>query len=338
MRNDISDVPLIFEFSDHDRALGQGKHSICVILPAYNEELTIAATIEDFHRALPGAHIWVVNNRSADNTQAIASETLKKLKNRGGVINETRPGKGNAIRRAFIDIDADIYVLADADMTYPASHAPALIAPVLAGEADMVVGDRHTSGHYAVENKRALHGFGNRLVRDLVNKLFQSDLADIMSGYRVFNRRFVKTYPILVQGFEIETDMTLHALDKRFRILEVAVDYRDRPEGSFSKLNTIRDGTRVISTIGNILRYYRPLFFFGWTSAILAVLALVAGVPVIDEWVTERYITHIPLAILATGLGIVSIVMVAIGLILDSITHLDKKNFEREILSKSSIK
>lgn len=239
---------------------------VAVVLPAYNEEQTIAAAIEDFHQALPDAAVWVINNRSSDATEQTALDTLTRLGCKGGVVNERRPGKGNAVRRAFLDIDADIYILADADLTYPAAQAHELMAPVIAGEADMVVGDRHSSGRYATENKRALHGFGNRLVRDLVNKLFHSDLADIMSGYRVFNRRFVKSYPVLVEGFEIETDMTLHALDKRFRIVEIPVDYRDRPAGSFSKLNTLRDGARVLGTIGNVLRYYRPLFFFWWCS------------------------------------------------------------------------
>ncbi|CNH04061.1 glycosyltransferase [Yersinia aldovae] len=198
----------------------------------------------------------------------------------------------------------------------------------------MVVGDRHTEGHYEAENKRALHGFGNRLVKGLVNKLFKAKLADIMSGYRVFNRAFVKSYPILVEGFEIETDMTLHALDKRFRIVEIPINYRDRPEGSLSKLNTFRDGARVLSTIGNILRYYRPLVFFGSTALIFAIIGIIAGIPVIDEWIRERFISHIPLAILATGLEIFAIVFAAIGLILDSITHQDKLNFERDHLSR----
>lgn len=307
---------------------------IAVILPAYNEEQTIAATIEDFHQALPDAAIWVINNRSSDATEQKTLDTMSRYGCRGGVINERRPGKGNAVRRAFLDIDADIYILADADLTYPAAQAQELMAPIIAGEADMVVGDRHSSGHYATENKRALHGFGNRLVRDLVNNLFHSDLADIMSGYRVFNRRFVKSYPILVEGFEIETDMTLHALDKRFRIVEIPVDYRDRPAGSFSKLNTLRDGARVLSTIGNILRYYRPLVFFGGAAIFFALLGLISGIPVIEEWITERYIRHVPLAILATGLEIVAIVLAAIGLILDSITHQDKRNFERSLLNR----
>ena len=310
---------------------------IAVILPAYNEELTILATIEDFHLHLPEAEIWVVNNRSTDTTESIARDTLSRLGCKGGVINETRPGKGNAVRRAFLDVNADIYILVDADMTYPAAQARNLMTPVLTGAADMVVGDRHSAGHYAVENKRALHGFGNRLVRDLVNKLFRANLADIMSGYRVFNHKFVKNYPILVEGFEIETDMTLHALDKRFRIAEIPVEYRDRPPGSFSKLNTVSDGIRVLRTIGNILRYYRPLIFFGGVALVFACLGLMAGAPVIVEWLRDGYIHHVPLAILATGLIIIAIIFASIGLILDSITHQNRHNFERSLLDKKQL-
>lgn len=310
-------------------------YRIACVLPAYNEEKTVAATIEEFFLNLPEAEIWVVNNRSSDETESIARDTLLRLGCKGGVINEQRAGKGNAVRRAFLDIDADVYILADADMTYPAAQARELIAPILAGTADMVVGDRHSTGHYAAENKRALHGFGNRLVRDLVNKLFRADLADIMSGYRAFNRAFVNNYPILVEGFEIETDMTLHALDKRFRITEVPVEYRDRPPGSHSKLNTISDGMRVLNTIGKILRYYRPLMFFFTAAVVFALLGLMAGIPVIDDWIRDRYIHHLPLAILATGLGIIAIVFAAVGLILDSITHQDRRNFERALLNRS---
>jgi len=306
---------------------------IAVILPAYNEELTVAATINAFHQAVPEAAVWVVDNRSSDRTREIANETISRLGCTGSVIDEPRPGKGNAVRRAFLAVDADVYLLADADLTYPAEQARELIAPILAGNADMVVGDRHSAGHYASENKRPLHGFGNRLVRDLVNRLFHAQLADIMSGYRAFSRLFVKSYPILVEGFEIETDMTLHALDKRFRILELPVVYRDRPAGSRSKLNTLRDGARVISTIGNILRYYRPLVFFGGAALFFGLLGLLAAVPVMDDWFREHFIHHVPLAILATGLEIFAVVLIAIGLILDSITHQDKRNFERSILA-----
>jgi glycosyltransferase involved in cell wall biosynthesis len=312
-----------------------GTYSVAVVLPAYNEQQTIAATIEDFHEALPYADIWVIDNRSSDATGQVALETFARLECGGGLLNEKRPGKGSAVRRAFLDIDADIYVLADADLTYPAGQALQLIGPVLAGEADMVVGDRHTSGRYAAENRRALHGFGNRLVRGMVNWLFHAQLADIMSGYRVMSRRFVKSYPILVDGFEIETDMTLHALDKRFRIVEIPVDYRGRPEGSFSKLNTFRDGARVLSTIGNILRHYRPMAFFGGAALLLALLGLLASVPVLSDWVRYRYVFHVPLAILSTGLEIVAILLTAMGLILDSIAHHNKILFERESLSRT---
>jgi len=311
---------------------------IAVILPAFNEAQTIAGTIEDFHGHLPSADIWVINNRSSDATAELARKKIHDLQCPGGVIDEPRPGKGNAIRRAFRDIQADIYLLADADLTYPAYQAELLLAPILSGEADMVVGDRHVQGNYAAENKRALHGFGNRLVRGLVNSLFAAKLSDVMSGYRAFSRSFVKSYPILVEGFEIETDMTLHALDKRFRIAEVAVNYKDRPEGSFSKLNTFRDGLRVLKTIGNILRHYRPLLFFGSAAAVLMILGLVAGYPVVNEWVRDRFITHVPLAILATGLALAGIVMAGVALILDSLAHQQKLLFERESLRNSERK
>lgn len=306
---------------------------VVVLLPAYNEEQTIADTIKDFYSEIPEAEIWVINNRSKDNTRTIALNTIKELKCKGGVMDENRPGKGNALRHAFYEIDADIYILSDADMTYPAHHVHDLIAPIINNQADMVVGDRHSSGHYANENKRKFHNFGNDLVKKLVNKLFKGNLADIMSGYRALNRRFVKNYPVLVEGFEIETDMTLHALDKRFRIAEIAVDYRDRPEGSFSKLNTFKDGFKVLNTISSILRHYKPLTFFGLASFVFFVLGLVSAIPVFDDWISAGYIYHVPLAILATGLEMVSLILMSIGLILDSINHQDKRNFELSNLS-----
>ena len=306
---------------------------VALILPAFNEELTISETMEDFHRALPEASIWVVNNRSTDATYEIAVATLKKLACRGGVLDEMRKGKGNAIRCAFTQVEADIYVMVDADLTYSAADVTKLLVPVLSGEADMVVGDRHAQGHYAVENKRAFHGFGNRLMRDLVNRLFRAQLSDILSGYRVFSRRFVKTYPILVEGFEIETDITLHALDKRFSIQEIPVGYRDRPQGSISKLNTLSDGVRVLKTLMNIFRYYRPLAFFGSLAFAFLLLGLVLGFPVLKEWALTRYISHIPMAILASGVEIIAMVLASIGLILDSIQYQNKLIFERELLS-----
>ncbi len=305
---------------------------IAVILPAYNEELTIESTIEAFNKELPNAFIWVVNNLSTDATETLASNKLKSLNCNGGVLNEYRKGKGNAVRRAFMDTDADIYILADADMTYPAEKIHDLLFPVIKNNADMVVGDRHSDGHYAAENKRSLHGFGNHLVKFLVNKLFHARLVDIMSGYRVFSRRFVKSYPILVDGFEIETDLTLHALDKRFRVIEIPVDYKDRPEGSVSKLNTFADGARVLFTIAQILRFYKPLKFFSLIGLIFCLLGFIAGFSPVHDYLISGYVYHLPFAVLAVGFEILSMVSFSVGLILDSINYHHKMLFEARLL------
>lgn len=305
---------------------------IALVLPAYNEERTLEATIRGFHGSLPEAAIWVVNNNSTDDTRAIAEDAIRNLGCAGGIIDEQRRGKGNAVRRAFMEIEADVYVLADADLTYPADQIRVLLDPVVNGIADMTVGDRHSAGNYAAENKRLLHGLGNRLVRGLVNGLFRSNLADIMSGYRVMNRKFVKNYPILAEGFEIETEMTLHALDKRFRVVEEPINYKDRPPGSVSKLNTLQDGARVVAMIFNILRYYRPLIFFAGLGMLFGLVGLYAGIPVIEEWIKTKFIHRIPLAILASGLEIIAIIMLAIGLILDSIAHQNRKDYEHVLL------
>ena len=306
--------------------------TFAIIFPAYNEEQTIAQTMRDFHQALPEASLWVIDNSSRDETGNIARQTLLELGAKGAVIEEKRVGKGNAVRRAFHDIEADIYILTDADLTYPPEQLHQLIEPILKGHADMVVGDRLSGGNYRAENKRRFHDLGNRFVRDLVNWFFDASLVDIMSGYRVFTRQFIKNYPILVSGFEIETDMTLHALDKRFRVVEVPVKYQDRPAGSFSKLSTFRDGFRVLGTIGLILRYYRPLFFFGWAGIFVACVGLITSIPPIADYVREGYVYHVPLAILACGLEIVAIILLAIGLILDTICHQEKQRFERGLL------
>jgi len=305
---------------------------IAIILPAYNEELTIERTIESFYKECPEAKIVVINNNSKDATAMIAQATLNRLGAYGEVIHESCQGKGNAVRRAFLEIEADIYVMSDADFTYPANRIHDLMRPVIEGRADMVTGDRLTDGHYAKENKRPLHSFGNRLVLSLVNWLFQASLADIMTGYRCFSRVFVKNYPILVKGFEVETDMTLHALDKKFRIIEIPVEYKDRPTGSFSKLNTVTDGALVLNTIIRILRFYRPMYFFGGLSVGLFLLGILAAIPVLADWFRYKYIYHIPLAILSTGIEIVALLMIAIALILDSIAEQDKRNFELRIL------
>jgi glycosyltransferase involved in cell wall biosynthesis len=313
------------------------KTNIAIILPAYNEECTIKKTILSFHKVIPSASIWVINNNSSDKTFNIAFNTLTYLKNKklraGEVINEFRQGKGNALRRAFAEIDSDIYVIADADLTYPASEVFKLLDPIINYDADMVVGDRHARGDYIFQNKRKFHNFGNNLVKKLINYLFNSNLSDVMSGYRAFNYQFIKNYPILVDGFEIETEMTIHALDKRFRILEIPITYKDRPEGSFSKLKTFKDGYKIIKTIFNILRHYKPMLFFGSIFCFFLFLSLAAGMPVINEFLTFHYINHIPLAILSTGLALLGVISLAIGLILDSIAHQNKLSFELNLIA-----
>lgn len=308
--------------------------TIAIILPAYNEAATIEAVILAFHTALPQAQIYVIDNNSSDGTGVIANATLSRIQATGQVIHEPRQGKGHALRRAFQTIDADVYLLADADLTYPAERALDLIAPIQRGDADMVVGDRHSGGHYLEQNKRLLHGLGNGLVNRLINYFFDAELKDIMSGYRAFSRTFVKTCPVLAPGFQVETDITLHALDKRFRILEMAVEYVDRPSGSVSKLNTVTDGARVLFTIFQILRYYKPFAFFGSIALCAMLLGLLASIPVFDDWISYRYIYHVPLALLAAALEIVAFIMLAVGLILDSIAHQQKMSFELLILSK----
>jgi glycosyltransferase involved in cell wall biosynthesis len=307
--------------------------SIALILPAYNEELTISRVIEVFHRELPEANIYVIDNNSSDRTFELAIDALKNSNIAGKVIREQRQGKGNAVRRAFLEIDADVYVMVDADLTYPASRVKELISPILNGDADMVVGDRHSLGGYQKENKRHFHSFGNNLVTKLVNKLFRANLVDIMSGYRAFSKKFVKNYAILVDGFEIETDITLHSLDKRYRIKEIPVEYQDRPEGSFSKLNTFSDGAKVIFTIFQILCYYRPLFFFGMIAIFFSILGFVAAIPVFDDWITHRFIYHVPLAILAVALELIAALSLSVSLILNSITRQYRMQCERDLLN-----
>jgi glycosyltransferase involved in cell wall biosynthesis len=308
------------------------KKNLAIILPAFNEEITIKETINIFSKEFPFASIWVINNNSTDNTEPLARAAFKKIGCKGGVINEKEQGKGCAIRRAFSNVQADYYLVCDADLTYPISYAHHLLEPLFQDKADMVVGDRHSLGDYSNKNKRNFHIFGNWLVCKLVNILFHSNLVDVMSGYRALNKKFVKNYPILVSGFEIETDMTLHALDKRFRIVEIPIKYKERPESSFSKLNTLSDGTKVLFTIARILRYYKPLVFFGFLAFFIALLGFLAALPVILEWIEFQYIKHIPLAILATGLEVVAFILIAIGLILDSIAHHEKVSFERNFI------
>ena len=246
--------------------------------------------------------------------------------------NEYNQGKGNVVRRMFKEIEADIYVMVDGDDTYPASEVHNLILPILEEKADMVVGDRISNGTYKEENKRKFHQFGNNIIKKAINLLFRTNLNDIMSGYRVFNRTFVKNIPILSSKFEVETEMTLSALDKKFIIKEIPIIYRDRPEGSFSKLKTIKDGIKVTKTILKMYKDYKPRKFFFVIAFILLLLGLIIGFPVLIEFVNTHYITKLPSALLATGLMIISVISLQSGLILDTIVKANKEKYELNLI------
>ncbi len=308
--------------------------SIAIVIPAYNEALTIADVIRCFHAALPEAEIIVVNNRSTDDTRGIARRTLVECGARGQVLDEPRPGKGYAVRRAFHDVAADVYVMIDADMTYHPEDLPQMLAPVLAGEADLVVGDRLSTGDYHKENKRPFHNLGNALVIGLINRLFNVKLRDVMSGYRVMTRRFIEHTPILRAGFELETESTIFALDNRFRIVEVPIRYTDRPAGSFSKLNTFRDGLRVLATIFRILRDYRPSVFFGTLAVAFLVLGLIAGSLPIYDYIRFQYVYRVPMAILATGLVLLAMLFVGVSTILTTINNYFRALFEMQMMRR----
>lgn len=308
--------------------------TIAILIPAYNEELTIENTMVDFFKHSPQSQIIVINNNSSDNTYQIAADTLQKHGMKGRILNEWRKGKGFAVRNALHTIDADIYVMVDADETYAAKDLEKLLKPVLNNEADLVIGDRLSAGQYKKENKRPMHNFGNHLVRSVINILFKTKLRDIMTGYRVMSRTFVKNFPLMSQGFELETEMTLHALDKRFRIVELDIDYKDRPEGSFSKLNTFSDGYKVLFKIFDILRMYRPLVFFSSLALGISVAGLLFGSPVLVEFYNTGVVSHVPLAILAASIEIIAIVLFCIGLVLDHISRSDKLQYELWLYQK----
>ena len=299
---------------------------IAVLIPCYNEELTIEKVIKDFKKELPEADIYVYNNNSKDRTREIA------VKNGAIVVDEYKQGKGNVVRSQFRDIEADIYVMVDGDDTYPAEFVHKLIEPVRNGEADMAIGDRLSNGTYQKENKRPFHELGNNLVKKSINVLFKTDLKDIMTGYRVFNKRFVKNMPVLSPKFEIETEMSLYALDKKYIIKEIPIIYRDRPEGSSSKLNTISDGIKVVKTIVKMFKDYKPLKFFGVIAAILFIIGLAFGIPVIVEFFKTRYITKVPTAVLATGIMILSVIVGQCGVILDTVVKHHRESYELNLL------
>ena len=261
--------------------------TIAVLIPCYNESQTIAKVVKDYREALPEAVIYVYDNNSTDHTDEAAREA-------GAIVRyEYRQGKGNVIRSMFRDIDAECYLMIDGDDTYPAENARSMVNHILSGRADMVIGDR-LSSTYFTENKRPFHNTGNRLVRGLINTIFTSDIKDIMTGYRAFNYEFVKSFPILSKGFEIETEMSIHALDKNFKLLEVPVTYRDRPAGSVSKLNTYKDGFRVLKTIARLFRDYKPFAFFGWLGLLCFIIATIFFVPVLQAYFSTGLVAKFP--------------------------------------------
>ena len=293
--------------------------SVAVLLPCYNEEVTIGKVVRDFKASLPDATIYVYDNNSTDRTAEIAAAE-------GAIVRkEPRQGKGNVIRAMFEDIDADVYVMADGDDTYPADAAPAMIAKVLEGY-DMVIGDRLSSTYFQ-ENKRPFHNFGNRLVRGSINGLFNAHVTDIMTGYRAFNFTFVKTYPVLSRGFEVETEMTIHSLNNNLRLYEMPIQYRDRPEGSVSKLDTVGDGIKVMSTIFRMIREYKPLPFFGGLGLIIGIVGIVLCGTVTFEFAKTGVVTHFPTLIGAVMLVIAGLLLIIAGIILDVMAKNDRKTF-----------
>lgn len=298
---------------------------IAVLIPCYNESKTIEKVVTDFKRVLGDeAVIYVYDNNSKDGTDEIARRA-------GAVVRyEYQQGKGNVIRRMFRDIDAECYLMVDGDDTYPAENAPAMVEKVLGKQADMVVGDR-LSSTYFTENKRPFHNFGNSFVRSSINKLFKADIRDIMTGYRAFSYQFVKTFPVLSKGFEIETEMTICAIDRNMYLENVVIPYRDRAEGSESKLNTLSDGFRVLLTIGKLFRDYRPFLFFG---SIALVLALISGgffLPILLEYLKSGMVPQFPTLIICGFVAVAAIQSFFSGLILESLRHKSRQDFERTL-------
>ena len=294
---------------------------VAVLIPCYNEEKTVAKVVRDYRAALPQADIYVYDNNSTDRTAELAAQA-------GAIVRrEYRQGKGNVIRSMFRQIDADCYLMTDGDDTYPAEAAPQMVRMILEGKADMVNGDR-LSSTYFTENKRPFHNGGNRLVRGLINRLFQADVRDIMTGCRAFSRSFVKTFPVLSRGFEIETEMTIHAVDKNFLIREIPIEYRDRPEGSVSKLNTYSDGARVLATVFRLYKDYRPFAFFGALALLFLLAALVLFLPVGVEYLKTGLVPRFPTLIVSAALGLCALLSFVAGVILDVVVKKHRQLFE----------
>ena len=298
---------------------------IAVLIPCYNEALTIGKVVDDFRRELPEADIYVYDNNSKDGTGDIARA-------HGAIVKlEPRQGKGNVVRQMFRDIEADCYLMVDGDDTYPADAARELCRPILEDRADMTVGDRLSNGTYAEENKRAFHGFGNDLVRAMIKWIYGYGFDDVMTGYRAFSRVFVKTFPVLSEGFQIETELSIHAVDRRWRILDVPIVYRDRPEGSVSKLDTVGDGIKVIMMIGTLFKDYRPLKFFSLVALLFTIIGLVFGVPVIIEYFQTGLVPRLPTALLAVALIFLACLALVAGFILDSVAKSERREWELSV-------
>ena len=294
---------------------------IAVIVPCYNEAKTIGKVVRDWKRELPDAVIYVYDNNSSDGTDEIAREA-------GAVVRyERQQGKGNVTRRMFQEIDAECYIMVDGDDTYPAESGPAMAEEVLRNHVDMVIGDR-LSSTYFTENKRRFHNFGNTIVRALINRIFKNDVRDIMTGLRAFSYRFVKTFPVVSEGFEIETEMTIHAIDKNMFMKNQVIVYRDRPEGSESKLNTFSDGLKVLKTIAHLFCDYRPRQFFGAVSLVLVILAAVFFIPVLADYLHTGMVERFPTLIDCGFCVLAAIISQFAGLILTTIKHKERREFE----------
>jgi glycosyltransferase involved in cell wall biosynthesis len=285
---------------------------IAVLLPCYNEEAAVGATVRGFREALPGATVYVYDNNSSDGTREVAAEA-------GAVVRgERQQGKGHVVRRMFADIDADIYIMADGDLTYDPKSAPAMVEMLLAEQLDMVVGTRK---HEEKEAFRGGHVIGNRLFTGLLSGLFGRSFSDIFSGYRVFSRRFVKSFPVLSSGFEIETEMSVHALELRMPVDELETAYAARPEGSESKLSTFSDGWRILKTIVTLYRIERPVLFYGSIGALLLAAAVVLAIPLVITYLNTGLVPRFPTAILVTGMTVIAVLCFFTGLILDTVTR-----------------
>ena len=302
------------------------ENRIAVLIPCYNEEITIGKVVDDFTRELPEATVYVYDNDSSDNTATIARE------HGATVCHEPRRGKGNVVRQMFRDIEADYYVMVDGDDTYPAEHVHDMLRPLMAGETDMVIGDRLSNLTYLKENKRAFHNFGNNLVRFLIRLIYGVNIVDVLTGYRAFNRIYVKTCPVLAKGFEVETELTIHTIDKNWRFTEVPIDYRDRPEGSESKLSTFSDGYKVLRTILTLFKDYKPLVLFSIVGALLLLIGFILGGTVIVDFVHTGLVERFPTAILAVGFVSTGLLALSCGLILDTTVKGWRKQYELTVV------